>query len=265
MRDCTQNWCWMAWGKHPVVKDFFCLGKTFPLGLGFSDWVQRGYVSFVSSKKADKGFSSWRFWIQGSGKSMLVCGLLRDSCDALGRPYPLLIIGTGTLEDWETHWDLLPSVCENTWSQIEYVSAQKLNGLEQFTHEIKNIKPPCPDWKGETERRKDFEYLAKSSEMQSFSGNVLQYEKEAFVTVEDSDRISSHEQDVFRDMNTQVGFWNFMFRKQSAEAPNSVFIGGMPGKTFLVCYRRPLTVSDYMQLWTASFERVRVDGSLAVG
>jgi len=56
----------------------------------------------------------------------LVCGVVRDSVDRLGRPYPLLVLGTGSLREWESHWDLLPYACLPVWQRIEYLGASSL-------------------------------------------------------------------------------------------------------------------------------------------
>ena len=65
------------------------------------------------------GICSWRFWAKGANKKALVCGVARDSSDSVGRPYPLLVVGTGPLADWEDEWELLPAACENTWNQMD--------------------------------------------------------------------------------------------------------------------------------------------------
>ena len=46
----NHSWQWGAYGKHPVAKDYFKLGKEFPLGKGFSDWVEKGYQIITSRK-----------------------------------------------------------------------------------------------------------------------------------------------------------------------------------------------------------------------
>ena len=101
-----------------------------------SKWVKNGYQLLNSKQNPISQFYCWRFWVKGPVKNNLVCGVGRDSSDSLGRPYPLLIVGTGFLEDWEAHWDLLPFACDMTWRHIEYVSSKRFTDFKQFEGEI---------------------------------------------------------------------------------------------------------------------------------
>ncbi len=138
----TLHWRWAAYGKHPVASDFFRLGEEFSLGKGFSEWVGNGYKVLTSRGRADQGLYFWRFWARGAQKGTLACGVLRDSSDRVGRPFPLLIMGMGPLKGWEEAWDLLPFACETTWNQIEYLSALVVNDFKKLENEYGQIRPP---------------------------------------------------------------------------------------------------------------------------
>ncbi len=112
----------------------------------FSDWVEKGYKKLAIKRNTSYELLSWRFWTKEFHKDVIVCGLIRDSSDSIGRPYPLLIMGEGPLKDWQDHLDLLPFACEKPWSQLEYISSQMFKDLKKLTAEIYNIQPPYPEW-----------------------------------------------------------------------------------------------------------------------
>ncbi len=117
-----QGWAWGAAGKHPVARDYIAIGAQTPLLKAFADWMESGYSAL---QERPQQACSWRFWARGMKKQELVCGLLRDSNDSVGRPYPFLIFGTGPLDGWEETWELLPYVFEGIWSRMEYVGSKK--------------------------------------------------------------------------------------------------------------------------------------------
>jgi type VI secretion system protein VasJ len=94
-------------GKHPTVMDYFQLGSSAPLVNAFAVWAENGYQKLVAKNRKRTAFCSWRFWAKGMRKGYIACGLGRDSSDSAGRPYPLMIMGIGTLAGWEENWDLL--------------------------------------------------------------------------------------------------------------------------------------------------------------
>ena len=86
-----EGWRFAAFGKHPGAKDYIRLGSTTPMLEGIADWVDKGYAGIEGKKKGMADAASWRFWSKGFGPGALVCGVVRDSADRLGRPYPLLV------------------------------------------------------------------------------------------------------------------------------------------------------------------------------
>jgi type VI secretion system protein VasJ len=112
----------------------------------FSEWIERGYKDIASKNRSRTALCSWRFWAQGLKKEILLCGLLRDSGDNCGRPYPLLIMGSGSLKGWEKRWDLLPFACESTWNQTENLSTSMSKDLKTFEEDVVGIKQPSCEW-----------------------------------------------------------------------------------------------------------------------
>lgn len=232
-------WQWTLFGKHPVASDFFRLGEEAPLLKGFADWVEKGYQAFVSKKKASQGLHAYQFWARGSQKESIACGVVRDSSDRVGRPYPLLIMGTGLLNGWEDHWDLLPFACEKTWNQIEYLSAFTVNDLKKLELEVHQIRPPHPGWS-------DFEMKR---------GDLKETESQIPFSPDQSEFLIDLKMNSNHDHLSQVCHYHSLIRSQVKTAPNAIFIGGTLERTCLLLFRRPLQSSDFVQLWSVSASR----------
>lgn len=230
------SWQWSAFGKHPVATDFFRLGEEAPLLKSFSDWVEKGYQAFVSKKGNAQSLHAWRFWARGSQKGNIACGVVRDSSDRVGRPYPLLIMGTGSLNGWADHWDLLPFACEKTWDQIEYLSAFAVNDLKKMEHEVRYIRPPHPGWSDFETKRKELNEMEKQVSFRSDQTEIIL----------DLRMNSNH------DQLTQVNHYHTLIRARIKAAPNVIFMGGPLERTCLALFRRPLQISDFIQLWSVS-------------
>lgn len=256
-----QYWYWAAYGKHPVSKDFFRLGRDFPLMKNFSDWVEKGYGMLTSKNKTTHKTCSWRFWAKGTRKEALICGLVRDSSDRLGRPYPLLIMGTGNLNDCEEQWELLPFACEKTWNHIEYLSAQLYNDLKKLEVEILNIRPPYSAWlefKTKTENNVDFHKTPDNTASQCLKdfkamASGLSKKTECMISLDDK---------LFHNQTELIYHWHLLFKTHQSSIPNAIFMGGTMENTYLVFFRRPLTPSDFAMLWSANFPDTMVGESL---
>ena len=120
-----KSWKWGAYGKHPVVKDYIRVGEESPLLNIFSRWIEAGYAAVSQTGTSH----SWRFFAKGLQGSEVVCGLVRDSRDGVGRAFPLLILGSGALEIWEARWPGIPDACEACWQRMEYLSTQRMYDL----------------------------------------------------------------------------------------------------------------------------------------
>jgi type VI secretion system protein VasJ len=246
----SSNWRFVAVGKHPVAKDFLKLGESIPQVNDLSAMMKTAYSTLMSRFNSAPGFSSWRFWSKGSGKDSLICGIVRDSSDKMGRPYPFLIIGSGQLKDWEFQWDLLPFACENTWCQFEYLSTQNFEHIKKLEEELANIRPPTPHWAEHSDRRRSLNRIgspldpfASFLDLKKLKGQVagLSDQKEYFVSL---DRGPCH------DKILPVSLWHHLFMVTLKSVPQTVFMGGTLDKAFLVAYSRTLKPEDAVQLWS---------------
>ena len=258
----VQNWSWSAYGKHPAAKDYFSIGQESPIGKSFANWIDSGYRELGPTKRPATDPVAWRFWARGAGKENIVCGVVKDSSDSVGRHYPLLIIGTGSLNDWENRWDLLPLACDKPWGQIEYASARMVHDIQALGTEIRNIRPPYPEWAEYESGRKGLmdsltvkgrEHAPYDLDNLKTRASGLSGKQEGFISLDHK---------TFQDQFTLISCWHMLLKAHSKSAPNAVFLGGTFGKSFMAFFNRALQTADFMHLWSLTSAGVREDGSL---
>lgn len=233
----SRGWRFAAIGKHPVARDYFRVGEADPLINGFADWVGSGYRALgIGERPATSAFRSYRFFARGPGRDMLACGVLRDSTDAVGRPYPLLLMGCGPL-GWEDAWDLLPLACEKTWEQLEHASAGAPGDMARFDAQVRGTRPPEGNWAGLSARRG-----ALGDREAEIAERVCGQFGRPGVLVALGDGASG-------DLGVAASVGFSRARSLGEGAPNAVFIGGTFERTGLALYGRSLTTPDFAALW----------------
>ena len=244
-------WNWAACGKHPVARDYFRLNLNTSLLIAFENWIEKGFLALSNRQISIRYMYSWRFWAKGIKKGNLICGVAKDSSDTIGRPYPLVIMGDGTLDGWEEHWDLLPHAFETTWEQIEYISSRRFENLKGLEHEVYAIKPPKPDWmewksqnrnQGKRQSLPNALTISKDNDEIKVKAVCLDKKTECLVPLDiqaggDPLDIANH--------------WSSLLKLHSAEVPNAIFLGGVPEKRFLAVFNRSLNADDFVRLWSA--------------
>lgn len=261
----TRQWNWAAYGKHPAVKDYFWIGHESPLVKSFSDWVERGYRERALKNRDEPGPVAWRFWARGSGKNDLLCGVVKDSSDSLGRNYPLLIAGTGYLEDWEDQWDLLPFACEKTWSQIEYLSAQTFNDFTEMENDFKNIRSPQPAWSEFREKSETLNGAKEIAENHNLTQDNKKMDHEVSRLSGKSEGFIFLDQKSFDDPCILNSTWHKKLRALDRTMPNALFTGGTVDASYLAFFKRPLSAADFVRLWSTFADGVRENGSTVIG
>ncbi len=233
-----EGWRFAAFGKHPGAKDYIRLGSTTPMLEGIADWVDQGYAGIEGKRKGMADAASWRFWSKGFGTGALVCGVVRDSVDRLGRPYPLLVLGTGSLREWEGHWDLLPYACLPVWQRIEYLGAQRYEEIGRFESAIRGLHPPAPEW-ADFSGRRDREIAASVHE----GNDGVPGEAIRFLRLDGG---------LGRDPFPEAVGWQSRLRRNDGSAPNAVFFGGTISRAYLGIFRKALATPDFARIWNVT-------------
>ena len=246
------TWDWAICGKHPVARDYLRIGLTTSLLAAFESWFEKGYRRRLRNHGPVRSVNSWRFWAKGLRKGNLVCGLGKDSSDSLGRQYPLLIMGNGSLDGWEMEWDLLHNVFEKTWNQIETISSRHYDDLTDLENEIRSIENPDRYWL-------ELESKNRNRNEPGSSVNILTIQMNSDVIRENVrhllDKLEVHtplDNQTTGNISDMAGLWCSLFKTHTVSAPNAVFIGGVPEKHFLSVFLRPLNTMDFVQLWSVS-------------
>jgi hypothetical protein len=172
----------------------------------------------------------------------------------MGRPFPLIVIGNAKVPGWEDHWDLLPLIFENIWSQIEYLTSRRLTDVGQIEKEIRQIKLQKPDWSGMSYKRVYPDEFAQESGEDRISqyrnkadqgADTLLQQHEFWVTLS-----SVKGADPFM----LAGVWNRALKARLKIVPTTVFMGGIAEKSFLAIFKRSLTKNDFVKLWLKGSE-----------
>ncbi len=205
-----------AFGKHPSFKDFLSVGREDSLARALARWVEGGY-----REVAEKGGLplSWRFWCRGIGEGWF-CGVLRDSADALGRPFPLLLVLWGRFPGWEKEWERLGERLEGVWRELERMATRNWSSPGEMERAMEHL--PAPEdggagFLGGVEEKRFFE---------AHRGCFWTYFGEGFT----EGMLSS-------------------LRAQFREVPRALFIGGDPVAARLVVFTGPLERRDFVFLW----------------
>ncbi len=235
-------WKWYCCGKHPVVADFFQVGEKSALAERFSRWVEEGYAALIRQKSKRTGISSWRFWTQGSKNGELVLGLIRDSGDSRGRPFPILFLGSGPLTSWARIWELLPLTCDQAWGHIEHLAVKRLESLQELKDEVRRIRPPLSEWAATEAMFNGADHTADGERIQDLERD------------EPADPAAMHFQVPLHEEESAAHLLaschSRLKRLGPAAVPQAVFMGGSEGFMHLKGYFRSLKPSDFVTLWS---------------
>jgi hypothetical protein len=234
--------------------DYFQLGHVAPLSQAFSAWVESGYQRLVAKNLVGRKFHSWRFWARGIRKGHIACGIGRDSSDSAGRPYPLLIMGTGTLPGWEENWDLLTLLFEGIWIQIEYLASRPLANLNELESQISRFARPIEDWSALATRGLRAHGPGHGHDQNGHTSTCGGIQKAAEALLTSSEFLVSIDSFCDGDASSLVGFLNRALKSRMDVVPNALFVGGIPEQSYLAIFTRSLNSNDFERLWSVSSE-----------
>ena len=235
-----------------MAMDYFQIGDLAPLSKAFSAWIESGYQRLLAKKLVGRKFHSWRFWARGIRKGHIACGVGRDSSDSAGRPYPLLIMGTGTLPGWEENWDLLTLLFEGIWIQIEYLASRPLANLNELESQISRFDRPIEDWSALAARGLRAQGPGHGHDQNSHTSTWESIQKAAQALLTRSEFLVPIDSHCDGDASSLVGFLNRALKSRTDIVPNAFFVGGIPEQTYLAIFTRSLNSTDFERLWSLS-------------
>lgn len=240
------SWKWAAFGKHPLVGDYFFAGPDDPLFQAFSGWIDNGYKKIGVSRKNATDLYSWRFYGKGLTSDTLLCGIGRDSFDCHGRPYPFFIMGLGSLPGYPRYWDLLPFAFETLWSQMEYLCSKRYMDFSQLEADAQRLPTPENKWaEFEADRKKRWDTW--SFQTPPNQENIRQALRrhagtpQFLIPLIESDS---------PDVTSTIGLWFSLLKAEEKTMFGTAFFGGNVSKPCLAVFRRPLDTEDFVRLWS---------------
>ncbi len=238
-----RKWIWCIRGKHPGLKDYFTLGADSPMLSAFADWIEKGYRGLAERSSSPGSLISYRFWVGGPRGGSLLCGVVKDSSDSVGRPYPLILMGMGPMANWDAHWDEIPLACELSWAQLESISTRPYRDFKQMESDLRTLKPPTADWGGfGTEGEPESSTYGEETRRPELEGILTQrMNSDVLILPLSGDRYG----DSTRDVRTL----HVLLKRHSPAIPKAVFMGGRPTETMLAVFKRPLLPEDFGRLW----------------
>ena len=234
--------------------DYFQIGHVAPLSHAFSAWIESGYQRLLAKNLVGRKLHSWRFWARGIRKGHIACGVGRDSSDSAGRPYPLLIMGTGTLPGWEENWDLLTLLFEGIWIQIEYLASRPLANLNELESQISRFDRPIEDWSALAVRDLRAQGSGHGHDQNGHASTWGDIQRAGQALLTSSEFLVSIDSFCNADASSLVGFLNRALKSRMDIVPNAVFVGGIPEQTYLAIFTRSLNSNDFERLWSVFSE-----------
>jgi type VI secretion system protein VasJ len=211
----------------------------------FADWIEKGYRGLAERSGSPGSLISYRFWVGGPRGGSILCGVVKDSSDSVGRPYPLILMGMGPLADWESNWHQLPRAFEAAWVQLESISTRNYRDFKQMEADLRAVKSPAPEWKVfEDERNATVKPETEEAGTTEIPGLSTERADSAVLVLPVSG-------DRFGDSTGNLVRLHGMLKGRSPEIPKAVFMGGRPDRTLLAAFRRPLLAEDFGRLWLA--------------
>jgi type VI secretion system ImpM family protein len=236
----NHRWTWAAVGKHPSAKDYIRLGGASPLLDAVAQWFSHGYQELRRVRQGPAVYYAWRFWLRGIKKGTLICGLGRESSDSIGRPYPLLILGEGTVRAWEKQWTRLPVRLEKLWRGMEVIAAHRFDNTLGMEEALTRLPPPDADTTAVTEREAPEKGGKVDVTMHRCKEQLL---SDGFGMVSLNPPQGS-------DPYPMVLACHHRLKMCCAEIPRAVFMGGPLQQVYLAVIRHPLETQDFFRLWT---------------
>ena len=235
LKNQNSPWEWAVVGKHPSFNDYLNFNGHLPLVQAFAAWVERG------SSRAGKGISvsSFRFLTMGLKRGRLSCGIIRSSSDTMGRLYPLIIMGCGEMKNWEKGWQKMFHILAPLFRGCEDLTSKRFRAFNEFEMQLKNLtpEPELPDLPLPNSLDPTGAAMDKLKEILAGPG-----QKEEMISLPLNLAPALPSQLVSRGGRKKI------FGTHPSP-PNTIFLGGVPEKTEITAFTRPLVPEDFIRLF----------------
>lgn len=235
------SWTFSICGKHPAAADYVALGDHTPWFSAMSKVVASAYSSILARGHPPDDLAPWDFWIALEHKDGLACGRLVPSRDRLNRPYPLLIMGQGSLQGWAGFWERLPLAMESTWDGMVGLASFQGHSLDTLAIGLSVLPAPDGGW---TIRRDEAVASGRGG-----SGPGRCHYTDGVVRLEIESEISGcAEWGRVVDETTKLLKQN----GRTPAPPRAVFIQRGPAWTSMRLFFRPVCSSDFVDMWRSN-------------
>jgi len=239
----NREWKWSVYGKHPSFNDYLDYQTNGTLLHELSMWVENG-SKLIDVK--DNIVYSYRFWIKGIKKNDLICGIIKNSSDSIGRHYPLFITGHGTIQGWEKDWDIVFQVFDSILRIFETLSAKRFKSFNDFELSLLNTRFNPLQWEN---TKSIMANLCEFETLEILPGYYeINHVKNTNRPVKTEINIPINRINQPKSLETETGLLSRMFKKK-VPVPDCVFIGGLPEQPVLKIYNRPLVPNDLVALF----------------
>jgi type VI secretion system protein VasJ len=241
------KWQWMARGKHPGLKDYFSLGAASPLLVGICDWIEEGYRGLTERVDPAGRRIAWRLWVGGHKPGAIVCGIVRDSSDSVGRPYPFIILGIGQLQGWEKAWASLPLAFDKTWTQMEAIATRLSRDLKDLQGDVSCLAPPRleADAVGAVPIGSDV-----TRDTSPVDNDTLDLKPQRPGDSDEGSVFMAIKGLTPGEEALGVAWLMHQVTGTISDIPKAVFLGGNPVCPMAAIFRRPLQPHDFTRLWS---------------
>jgi hypothetical protein len=134
---------------------------------------------------------------------------------------------------------------------MERLCTRGFETVRELEAEIRRIRSPAADWPAFRAERNDLgSHLTPSAgaaprgTLEELRGRAAQLARETEVHI-------SLDEGAAPDQFTLASLWHSLIRETGGEAPHVAFMGGTQEGSFLILFRRALTPTDFVQLWSA--------------
>ncbi|MCP4117512.1 MAG: type VI secretion system-associated protein TagF [Desulfobacteraceae bacterium] len=219
-------WQWSVTGKHPAFGDYLHHNLDSPMVKAFSAWVERGMAQRKQQQVNDRYFS-YRFWTRGGKKHSLVCGIVKDSSDTMGRSYPLVIMGSGTIHGWEKRWNTVFQAFDPVLREFEEIASKRFDSFSTLEARLRRI-------------------FFRPSDFTARGARPVK-NKDLFLSLDLSNRDCC-------TIALGPGAHRPAARFERCPLPVAAFMGGAPEAPVLTVYARPLVPGDFRELFSGSLK-----------